>query len=83
MDVCNLVASGVGTMAWSPLTLGLISEKIDNGLPVFTRQSFKVNFCPSNILAISISLNLLHLSEVFHISYIMQLKNLQSFGKYE
>ncbi|XP_018012713.1 voltage-gated potassium channel subunit beta-2 isoform X2 [Hyalella azteca] len=32
---------GVGTMAWSPLTLGLISEKMDNGVPVFTRQSFK------------------------------------------
>lgn len=31
-------------MAWSPLTLGLISEKMDNGMPVFTRQSFKVRF---------------------------------------
>lgn len=35
---------GVGTMAWSPLTLGLISEKMDNGVPVFTRQSFKQGY---------------------------------------
>ncbi|KAG0730211.1 Voltage-gated potassium channel subunit beta-2 [Chionoecetes opilio] len=32
---------GVGTMAWSPLAIGLISSKIDEGTPVFTRQSFK------------------------------------------
>ncbi|XP_063614988.1 voltage-gated potassium channel subunit beta-2-like [Penaeus indicus] len=33
---------GVGTMAWSPLAIGLISSKMDDGMPVFTRQSFKV-----------------------------------------
>lgn len=32
---------GVGTMAWSPLAIGLISSKMDDGMPVFTRQSFK------------------------------------------
>ncbi|XP_066944710.1 voltage-gated potassium channel subunit beta-2 isoform X8 [Macrobrachium rosenbergii] len=32
---------GVGTMAWSPLAIGLISSKMDEGMPVFTRQSFK------------------------------------------
>ncbi|KAK8375169.1 hypothetical protein O3P69_019924 [Scylla paramamosain] len=32
---------GVGTMAWSPLAIGLISSKVDDGTPVFTRQSFK------------------------------------------
>ncbi|XP_050705975.1 voltage-gated potassium channel subunit beta-2-like isoform X7 [Eriocheir sinensis] len=32
---------GVGTMAWSPLAIGLISTKIDDGTPVFTRQSIK------------------------------------------
>ncbi|XP_076035837.1 potassium voltage-gated channel subfamily A regulatory beta subunit hyperkinetic isoform X2 [Oratosquilla oratoria] len=32
---------GVGTMAWSPLAIGLISGKMDDGMPVFTRQSFK------------------------------------------
>lgn len=42
--------AGVGTMAWSPLAIGLISTKMDDGMPVFTRQSFKVNTLPSSIL---------------------------------
>ncbi|KAB7496678.1 Voltage-gated potassium channel subunit beta-2 [Armadillidium nasatum] len=33
---------GVGAIAWSPLALGLISGKIDDGVPVFTRHSFKL-----------------------------------------
>ncbi|CAL4071917.1 unnamed protein product, partial [Meganyctiphanes norvegica] len=36
---------GVGTMAWSPLALGLITTKVDDGMPVFTRQSFKKKYC--------------------------------------
>ncbi|XP_063854258.1 voltage-gated potassium channel subunit beta-2-like isoform X2 [Scylla paramamosain] len=38
---------GVGTMAWSPLAIGLISSKVDDGTPVFTRQSFKRKNTPS------------------------------------
>ncbi|XP_049772735.1 voltage-gated potassium channel subunit beta-2-like [Schistocerca cancellata] len=33
---------GVGLMAWSPLTMGLVSGKVDDsGMPLFTRPSFK------------------------------------------
>ncbi|XP_037794615.1 voltage-gated potassium channel subunit beta-2-like isoform X4 [Penaeus monodon] len=38
---------GVGTMAWSPLAIGLISSKMDDGMPVFTRQSFKKKYTSS------------------------------------
>ena len=44
-------------MAWSPLTLGLISEKMDNGVPVFSKQSFKV----TNLLLISLIIVILNI----------------------
>lgn len=34
---------GVGLMAWSPLAMGLVSGKIDDGgLPVLSRSTFRV-----------------------------------------
>ncbi|XP_043199488.1 voltage-gated potassium channel subunit beta-2-like isoform X2 [Amphibalanus amphitrite] len=32
---------GVGCMSWSPLSIGLVSGKMEDGLPLFTRPSFK------------------------------------------
>jgi len=42
-DGLNFLRSGVGLMAWSPLTMGLVSGKVDDGgVPLFGRSSFKV-----------------------------------------
>jgi hypothetical protein len=48
----NYLCTGVGLMAWSPLTMGLVSGKLEDGVPLFARSSFKV--CPtwSNFLII-------------------------------
>lgn len=48
----NCLCTGVGLMAWSPLTMGLVSGKLEDGVPLFARSSFKV--CPtwSNFLII-------------------------------
>jgi hypothetical protein len=48
----NCLCTGVGLMAWSPLTMGLVSGKLEDGVPLFARSSFKV--CPtwSNFLMI-------------------------------
>ncbi|XP_037089249.1 voltage-gated potassium channel subunit beta-2-like isoform X2 [Pollicipes pollicipes] len=32
---------GVGCMSWSPLSVGLVSGKVEDGVPLFTRPSFK------------------------------------------
>ncbi|KAK7794166.1 hypothetical protein R5R35_005367 [Gryllus longicercus] len=32
---------GVGLMAWSPLTMGLVSGRLEDGMPLFSRSSFK------------------------------------------
>ncbi|CAG2068538.1 unnamed protein product [Timema podura] len=40
---------GVGLMTWSPLTMGLVSGKLeDGGMPLFARASFKVRTDPSD-----------------------------------
>jgi len=43
-EFLNFLRSGVGLMAWSPLTMGLVSGKVDDGgVPLFARSSFKVH----------------------------------------
>jgi aryl-alcohol dehydrogenase-like predicted oxidoreductase len=35
---------GIGTMSWSPLACGILTGKYEDGIPLHSRASLKVNF---------------------------------------